>query len=331
MNQVVNEGQGVLQPPRDLIDTIYAADGVVRLEDLDWPNFDPERALTMSQYLGEIGARLADSPRENPNKDSALHVFRDDFTHAKPDNLRRGLWGSRRNQRPGKTVLRVRGPNPDLDMSIYTGVVPLTTGVAVSEDLYSDVIGSPEFYTSNIANRTERSNREALSIEEGEDLGGESAVYAMSEAHQLLEWYDQTLVQQRSELVAVYRNLVTQEPRRIKNLESYRLGMNMAVQEMARIACKNLYYGTNSTQNTLLAIVSNVYRSPERDQHLLPLLVMAIGYNDAVRGKLNTGIQAVFGEIDKYKEALFNNIDREYEDKPKKRKSTTTTITAEAA
>lgn len=79
-----NEKQGVLQPQGSVADSLYDDNGVVIVQKLNWPNFDPERPVTMGEYLAEIGERMADEPRETGVEDGALGVYRADFERANP-------------------------------------------------------------------------------------------------------------------------------------------------------------------------------------------------------------------------------------------------------
>jgi hypothetical protein len=317
MNLAVDERQGVLQPSLPLTEVVYAARGVVRLEDLTWSNFDPERVTTMAEYIGEIGTRMADEPRESTTKDSALHVFGRDFDRAEPSNLRKGLYFPRTDtwKDPKKAVVRVSEWYCDLDRHVFNGIVPFSTGIAVSPELYEAFVQNAPYFSNKVTNTTEKANDQDPVIEQVEDLAGESALYALINKHLLLEDYDRDLLSERSVLTAVKRSLdLPAQPRRIKNLETYRLAAVTSIQAMARIACKGLGFGTNQTQSTLNAIASNIHRSPDGVSHLRSYSRMAIGYNDAVRGRINQSIHGIGREIERHAVHAINNIDREYED-----------------
>lgn len=299
-----------------IAEVLYANRGVVRLEDLEWPVFDPEQALTMPEYIGQLGVRMADQPRENTTTDSALHLYGRDFHQAEPRNLRHGLYFPRGKawRRPEKLVANVSMWYCDLSPGEYPGMVPFSTGVAVSENLYEEIVMNAPYYANKIANRTERKNLADPNIEAVEDLGGESVFYALAQKHEVLEARDQELLTERAALAAVNRSVIQPEARRIVNLEPFRLLATMAIQDMVRVACRGLSYGTNQTQNTLNAVTSNIYRSPEGARWLGVYTSMAMDYNDAVRGKINQSIHGIFREMAHWREHLINNIDREYSD-----------------
>lgn len=317
MSSAIDERHGVLQSPQPLTEVIYAARGVVRLEDLDWPNFDPERVTTMAEYIGEIGTRMADTPRESSTSDSALHAYGRDFERAEPSNLESGLYftATDTRKRPKKAVVRVSEWYCDLDRRIYTGIMPFSTGITVSPELYEAFVQNAPFFSNKIANKTEKANDENPVIEQVEDLAGESVLYALINKHLLLEAYDQELLARRSQLAAVRKSLdLPAQPKRIRNLEPYRLAAVTSIQAMARVACRGLRYGTNETQSTLNAIASNIHRSPDAADHLRAYSRMTMRYNDAVRGRINQSIHGIMGEIGLHAVHAINNIDREYED-----------------
>lgn len=318
----VDERQGVLRPTRLIVDTLYATGGVIRTEDLDWPNFDPERVATMSQYLAEIGIRMDEKPRESSATDSALGLYRRDFEQAAPQNLLRGLYFPSRlllGQRPRKGVVRISGGHPGINRHQFPGAQAISTGVAVTEEVFEEIVQNAPCYSNKIANRTERANLDEPEtdpvIEELEDLGGESALYAITQKHELLEARDQVLLAERSPLLAVNRSVIRpNQGRRIQNLDSYRLAVSIAVRDMARIACKQLGYGQNQTQKTLNAIASNMTRSRNRADYVAAYTYMAGRHNDAVRDKVVQSIHGLMAEIGVQAQYAIHNIDREYTD-----------------
>lgn len=314
----IDEMQGVLRPARPIADLLYDAEGVVRLEDLDWPTFDSERVTTMPEYLGEIGLRMDERPRESSVKDSALGLYRNDFEQATVQNLESKLYFPNqhlRGQRPRKGVIRISGGHPGLDVRRYTGVTPLTTGVAVTEEIFEEVVQNAPYYSNRIANRTERANRGELVVEDAEDLGGESALYALLEKHEILETRTHALIAVRSKLSGVNRHIKhPDQGRRIQNLELYRMVSMTAIQSTVRVACKQLGYGKNRTQNTLNAAASNMTRSPKRAEWLADYVLMAGRHNNAALDKVIQSIHGIMDELKIQAPHAINNIDREYTD-----------------
>ncbi len=298
------ENQGVLQE-RPLLELISESRGVLEPKHLAFPYFDPEQVMTMAEYIGEIGARMADTPRESRTKDSALGIYGRDFRQAEPANLGRGLFFPPipRGVRPRKLVARVGGWSSE--------------GVAVSEELYEAIVFNAPYFSNKIANRTEKANGDDPVIEQVEDLGGESVLYALTDKHELLEAHDQELLSERAKLIAVWRSLSSDQPeqaRRIKHLEPYRLAALTAIQSMVYVASKSLGYGTNQTRNTMLAVISDTHRAADARLRFRGLCRLAIRHNDAVRGKVTQSIHAIGAEISIHAEHAINNIDREYTD-----------------
>lgn len=316
MTKAIPGTQETLYAGNPALERLNAARGVVYVDDLEWPIFDLERATTLAEYAGEIGLTVADVPRDNSVTDRALQIFRNDFVQAEPPNLKKGLYypPEGRRSRPRKSVVTVSGGYCDLDRSKWPGVVPVGTGVGVSEEVYEEIVRHAAFFANQIDNRTQRAREAEPIVEAKADLGGESAVYALAEKHGILEARDQQLLRQRSILRAVHKNVTRRQSRRIRNLEPYRLEALIAIQEMVRIACRGLGYGTNRTQATLNAVASNTHRSPVAARWWAAYTDMAIRYNDAVRGKVNQSIHACIEEIGSHRENLINNIDRAYAD-----------------
>lgn len=303
--------QGILQPPP--AERLYMTGGVVRIEDLEWPVFDPEQPTTMAAYVGEIGIRMAGVPRESIAQDSALKLYRDDFRQAEPANLSQGLYFPEM-RKPKKSVVTIRGGYCDIDPDEAPGIVPVTTGVAVPEDIYEELVRSAPHFANQVDNRTQRAHSGERIVEAKADLGGESAVYALAAKHQLLEEREQNLLQVNSILRGVHMSVHRQSVHRILHLEEYRLAALSAIQEMARVACKVLGYGTTRTQTTLNAVASNIHRSSDRARWLRAYTTMAINYNEAVQGKVNQSIYACIEQIGEHREQLISSIDREYGD-----------------
>jgi hypothetical protein len=315
---VVHETQGDdQQAPAPLTDVVYIANHPRRLADLVSPEFDPEQVFTMAEYLGEIGTRMAIAPREDSTDDRALNVHGKDFARAALSNIADGLYWTDNRSRPKKLVVKVTEWYCDLDTSIYRGVVPFSTDVTVTEELYEAIVGNPAWFSHKIANRTEKANPGPV-IEKNEDLGGESALYGLADKHPLLEVYDKELLEERHQLVAVSRSLnpdLAISPRRVKNLEAYRLAAITAIHTMVRLAGKVRGYGTNETQDTWNAVFSETHRSREAPRNFKAYTDMAIDYNDAVRGKINQSIHGIGNEIAIHAPFAINNIDRVYKDK----------------
>lgn len=303
--------QGILQPPP--AERLRETGGIVRLEDLEWPAFDPEQATTMAAYAGEIGMRMAEAPRESAVQDSALKLYRDDFRQAEPANLSQGLYFPDM-RRPRKSVVTINGGYCDIDPYDAPGIVPVTTGVAVTEDIYEELVRSAPHFANQVDNRTQRAHSGERIVEAKADLGGESAVYALVDKHEKLEKREENLIAINSILRGVYLSVHRQSVHRIFHLEEYRLAAEAAIQEMARVACKVLGYGTTRTQTTLNAVASNIHRSPYRAQWLKTYATMAINYNEAIQGKVNQSIHACIEQIGEHREQLINNLDREYAD-----------------
>jgi hypothetical protein len=296
---------------------VYIANRPRRLADLISPEFDPEQVFTMTEYLGEIGTRMAIAPREDSTDDRALNVHGKDFARAALSHIAEGLYWTGNRPRPEKLVVKVREWYSDLDTSVYRGTVPFSTDVTVTEELYEAIVGNPAWFSNKIANRTEKANQGPV-IEKNEDLGGESALYGLAEKHALLEDYDEVLLKERRQLVAVSRSLnpaLAISPKRVKNLEAYRLAAITAIHTMVRLAGKVRGYGTNEMQDTWNAVFSETHRSPEAPRNFKAYTDMAINYNDAVRGKINQSIHGVGKEIAVQAPFAINNIDRVYKDK----------------
>lgn len=294
---------------------LNAAGGIVHVADLEAPLFDQERILTLVTYVGEIGMTIAEVPRDSSVTDKPLELFRNDFLQAEPANLNKGLYFSPSNsQWPRKSVVRVSGGHCDLDRRAYPGVLPAHIGVSVSEVVYEEIVKNAPYFANQIDNKTQKANGHEPVIEARADLAGESVVYALSDKHQILEARDQALLKERTTLKAVQRSIAGESSHRIRSLEPYRLDALIAIQEVARIACKSLGYGTNQTRSTLNAIASNTHRSPEAAKWWKEYTQMAMNYNDAVRGKVNQSIYACIDQIGAHRHQLISNIDREYED-----------------
>ena len=301
-------------PPGAIADKIYAADSLVRIEDLEWPTFDPERASTMPAYLGEIGVRMADRPRESTTTDSALGVYGADFLKAEPRRLIPGLYEHFKKGRRGrvrKPFIRPMTWHTDLSVDKNPGLQPFSAAVAVDEELYNLIIHSPAGQSDRIANRTEKANGNG-NVEGSEDLGGESAFYPLADRHLELEEIMNLLKADRTDLVAVRRSVLAPQPKRIANLEIYRTGALADIQKMVRVACKGLGYGTNDTKNTLVAVASNIHRSELKAKWLADYALMGIYYNDAVSGKIDQTIHGILEEMPQWVPHLINNVDREY-------------------
>jgi hypothetical protein len=304
------------EAPRPLTDVVYMDGDAVQLETLVSPEFDPEQVLTMTDYLIQIGTRMTIAPREDSTEDSALNVHRKDFTRAAPAHVAEGLYWTGNRERPEKLVVKVREWYCDLDRSIYRGIVPFSTDVTVSEELFEAIVGSPPWFSNKIANRTEKANENPV-VEKAEDLGGESALYALAAKHLLLEEYDVQLLDERRQLVAVRNNLnpsLPINPKRVKNLESYRLAAITAIQTMVRLSGKVRGYGTNEAQDTWNAVFSETHRSREAPRNFITYAGMAINYNDAVRGKINQSIHGIGREVAVQAPFAIHNIDRVYTD-----------------
>ncbi len=313
------EAQETLKVPPSIPDVLYAGHGVVRLEDLEGPKFDPERAITMAEYLGEIGLRIATTPRETSARDRALGLYRQDFQRAEPHSLTPGLYfpiGDYR-EHPKKLVVVITGGETELDRRDYPGIQPPSTGVAVSQEIYKEKLKNPAYYAIQIANNVELAHKNDLNVEGAEDLGGEAAIYGLFHRHELLDARDAQLLEQRSILAAVYKSVTEPDPKRIQNLEAFRLPAMVAIQDMVRIACKGLNYGTTQIRPTLNAVVSNINRSDKPGEWLARYSHMAIRYNDAVREKVNESIHGIVTEIGQQAEHAIHNIDRVYVDRKK--------------
>ena len=315
----VDGAQEVLEVPQSIPEILYAGHGVVRLEDLEGPDFDPERAITMAEYLGEIGLRIAARPRETSVRDKALGLYRQDFQKAQPHNLTPGLYfpsGDYR-ERPKELVVVITGGEVELNRRDFPGIQSPSTGVAVSQEIYKEKLKNPSYYAIQIANNVELAHKNDLNIEGAEDLGGEAAIYGLFHRHELLDARDAQLLEQRSILAAVYKSVTEPEPKRIRNLEDFRLPAMVAIQDMVRIACKGLNFGTTQTRPTLNAVVSNIHRSDKPGEWLARYSHMAMMYNDAVREKVNESIHCIVTEIGQQAEHAIHNIDRVYVDRKK--------------
>jgi len=302
--EAINEDQGVLQPQGAVADKLYVNNGVVRVEDLDWPNFDPERPVTMEEYLHDIGARMAEDPRESLVTDGPLHLYGRDFEKASVDELTRGLYfpPRLRGERPRKMVIDVTG-RATLDQRKYPGVKREPERVAVSERIDRRIVGSAAHFIDRIAATTEGANLDNSNVEDRVNLGAESVFYGLSERQLILEALDRELLNQRHRLVAVKRsvNEGINDKKRIKNLEEFRLPATQAIQEMVRVSCRVKGYGTNDTQNTLNAVASNMHRSGKSLPGMVTMYTrLAIGYNDAVRGKINQSLNGITEELCHY-------------------------------
>jgi hypothetical protein len=293
------------------------AGGMIRIEDLDSQEFDPKKQLSMSQYIGEIGLRLSDEPRETSSTDTLFGLYGRDFDRAEPSNLKRGLYhpaNQLERTLPKKAVIKVTSEwYSVLNRKAFPGQVPFSTGVAANEDLYEDIVVNAPYMSNRIFNRTQRKNQDNPNKEEVEDLAGESVFYAMSEKNQVLEDWDQALLSARSNLTAVRKNILeTNAPRPVKKLEPFRISVEESIHDMVHAACRGLGYGTNETRTTHLAVASNIYRYSAVGW-LKPYVQMAIDYNDALRGKIDQSQQAVFKELRKHSGYVIRNLDREYE------------------
>ncbi|HVA11109.1 MAG TPA: hypothetical protein VNG32_02995, partial [Candidatus Dormibacteraeota bacterium] len=150
------------EAPRPLTDVVYMDGKAVQLETLVSPEFDPDQALTMTDYLREIASRMTIAPREDSTEDSALQVFGKDFARADPAHLLTGLifpWTGTW-VRPEIPIVEVREWYCDLDKSIYSGMVPFSTRLATSQELYDAIVGNSPWFTNRMANRVEKANED---------------------------------------------------------------------------------------------------------------------------------------------------------------------------
>ncbi|HET7060287.1 MAG TPA: hypothetical protein VFH99_03175 [Candidatus Saccharimonadales bacterium] len=294
------------------IERLDAAGGLVHVADLEWPLFDPEKPMIFAEYVTEIGATITDSPRETSVKDSPLGLYRNDFKQAEVPNLDSELYVP--NAGPVKSVAKVIPWRKNLDRSKYPGSEPFETGIAVTEDVYEEMVRNAAFFANQIDNRTQRKLAGKVSVEEAADIGGESVVYALADKHTILETRDQYVVRRSLALNAIHRSIVEAKTHRIGDMEQDRLEALANILEVTRVACKQLGYGTNQTNATLRAVASNTHRSPEADQWWLGYIKVAARHNNEVRGKIRQSICSCIEEIGKHTEQVINCIDREYED-----------------
>lgn len=292
------------------INRLDRAGGLVHVADLEWPLFDPEESMTFSQYVSELGDTLTELPRETSTKDSPLQLYGNDFMQASVPNLDRELYIPHAGAQ--KSVTKVREWRPGLNRSDYPGREPFHVGVAVSEDVYEEIVKNAAYFANQIYNRTVRKNTGKLSVEEVADLGGESVVYALADKHEVLKARNQDLIERNSVLNAVHRSIVGGKRHRIGSMEPYRLDALATILDVAKVACKRLGYGNNQTNSTLRAVASNTHRSAEADQWWTAYAWMAYRYNEEVRGKVAQSIQSCVDEIGNHAQHLFNNVDREY-------------------
>jgi hypothetical protein len=318
-----------------IYEAIYKADGVVRIEDLDWPDYDPERPYTLPEFLGEIGLRMSDVKRESAQTDSGLQVYGNDFERAEPSKIESNIYWPNysyltKSKRPVRYVVNPKEKYCDLepekadpkDPDQYPGLQDAYTGVAVNEEFKQFIIYSPADMTNSIANIVERPN-DKHNVEEATVLGYVAASYVHVDNHQMLEDIDLELIEQKHKLHAVLNNVFTEarhEKKRAVSLDEYRVSALSAIQDMARISYRLARLGTTSTRGAMNAVASNVHRSENPASWLGLYTSMAMNYNDAVRGKINQAIHGLGDEIHYLSEFMIQDIDREFTDKKTKNK-----------
>lgn len=306
--------QGVLSPPADwpAIARLNAAGGVAHTADLEWPLFDPERTMTFADYVTAVGGTIAAAPRESSTSDSALQLFRADFNQAHPGGLKKGVTFP--NARAVKSVVKVSGLLEERERTSYPGTLPTSTGLAVAEDVYEEIVKNPPYYANQIDNRTQRKQRSKVNMELAADLGGESVVYAFADKHELMEDRDRYFLDENAALLAIHKSIVRDTEHRIGGMEAYRLRGLTAIIEVARVACKQLGYGTNQTQATLRAVCSNMHRAPDAADWWGSYIGMTMWYHTEVRGKIAQSIQGCVEQIGVHRQQLISLEDREYSD-----------------
>lgn len=295
------------------VNRLDRAGGMVHVADLEWPLFDPGQSMTFGEYITRIGDTMAELPRETSTKDSPLQLYGNDFRQASVPHLEKELYIPYSG--PIKSVTKVREWHSGLQRGDYPGREPFHVGVAVSEDVYEEVVKNAAYFANQIYNRTQRKNTGKFSVEEVADLSGESVVYALADKHEVMQARDRYLLDRNSILNAVHRSIVGNKRHRIGSMEPYRLTALATILDVARVACKQLGYGNNQTNSTLRAVASNTHRSAEATEWWKAYTWMAYRYNEEVRGKIGQSIQSCVHEIGRHAGHLFNNIDREYTDK----------------
>jgi hypothetical protein len=288
--------------------------------------------MTFTDYAAEIGVRMDPAMPERTITDRPLGAFGEDFDRAHPDQLRRGLF--MRNfmvtGRPEKGIIRIYEPTEQpfeqLDREQFPGVVANRTGVAVSEDLYETIVQNAPYYANKIYNRTQRKLLEEaqeateakapIDQEAINDLAGESVFYALHDKMELLEDWDADLLRNHLVLARIISHINRGGQSRISQLEPYREAAEEIILETVRIACKARGFGTNETVGAQAATASRLHRSGDDiSKWWVSLSTVALRHNEAMRGKINESMQGIVGELGHHAVHLFNNIDREYEDK----------------
>jgi hypothetical protein len=123
---------------------------------------------------------------------------------------------------PLKSVIRIREWRGDLRRSDYPGEEPFHTGVAVSEEVYEEIVRHAAYFANQIDNRTQRKRARKPNVEEAEDVAGESVIYALSDKHDALEARDQYILRRNSVLNAIHRSIVEQKIHRVGSMEPIR-------------------------------------------------------------------------------------------------------------
>jgi hypothetical protein len=327
------------QPPISMPERLRQSGGVVLLEDLMDPRFNQIRSMKFTDYLAEIGTRMAAQPREGGRTDSALGVYGQDFEKAAPSYLKRGLYPKAKGARAPKLALTVHETTCDLDPGSFPGIQPPNVRVMVPGDIYRDVVRhapsmAAQVYSGVLAKQgrllgeqreklrlgeleEEEAARIRENIEAVEDLAGEAVFYAFDDKMNTLYEHDDKLSDDTVIVKRIIRNSDPEiaRPKRIFRLERYRRAADRIILNTVTLACLGHKMGTSETQSVRAAVISNIYRSNGDGPRMLQAYAdLSLRNINATRGRINQSLNGCMGILAEYSSALINSVDRAYED-----------------
>ena len=162
MPEVLDKDTLSMSPDGLAINRLDTANGLVHVADLEWPLFAPEGTDKFISYVAEVGDTITESPRETSTKDSPLQLYRNDFQQAAVPNLESELYVPRAG--PVKSVVKIVEWRKGLNRPDYPGKEAFDTGVAVSEDVYEEIVRNAAYFANQVDNRTQRKKAGKMSV-----------------------------------------------------------------------------------------------------------------------------------------------------------------------
>lgn len=270
-------------------------EGMIHLADLPEFDYDPERPLDIVTFLGEIGVTLSVEPPRSATWDKALDAHGEDYQRAARRNLNRGLYFSRQASRGRPEVITITsGP-----------------GVAVTGQEFTTVSRSATDLLRHIQAKTEAANDkrppgEKLDEETLRDTKGRSGPHAMRAKMQEMAKLREELQIQRAALVGINYLATSGESWPMADLDAYREVASEAIHGAAKVASRQLGYGTTTRNGIHRAITSRLYRSePAVRTEVAKAYTQWAGlYVDAKRGKIYQSFMACYQEFQKSRHYL---------------------------